>query len=55
LTVSPGREIEDVWEGRQLVPGEGGEERLREWLGWKRGVDYEVEDGVWVSREKARL
>ncbi|KAK2048895.1 CoA-transferase family III [Colletotrichum somersetense] len=41
--------------GVALTPGEGGEEALEAWLGWKRGRDFEVRDGAWVLNEKARL
>lgn len=33
------------WTGRVLEPGEGGDEVLAEWMGWKRGVDYDQADG----------
>ncbi|KFA78568.1 hypothetical protein S40288_01461 [Stachybotrys chartarum IBT 40288] len=40
---------------RRLRPGEGGEEVLREWAGWRRGREFDVEGGVLVSREEAKL
>ncbi|KAK8186929.1 CoA-transferase family III domain-containing protein [Phyllosticta capitalensis] len=46
------------WAERGLRPGEGGEEVLRRWVGWKRGVQFESERGglVWLERgRKARL
>ncbi len=56
LTGSPSKKIDrDMWEGKQLMPGEGGEERLREWMGWKKGREFDVKDGVWISKEKAKL
>ena len=55
LTVSPSKKIEDVWEGKMLMPGQGGEERLKEWCGWKKGREFDVQDGVWISKEKAKL
>nr|POE87474.1 isopenicillin n epimerase component 2 [Quercus suber] len=33
------------WVERGLSPGVGGEEVLGQWLGWKRGQQYEVQDG----------
>jgi len=41
--------------GVPLAPGKGGEEVLREWLGWTRGKEYEVKDGGVVVKEKAKL
>ena len=56
LTTSPSMKVDrDVWEGRQLMPGEGGEERLKDWLGWKKGKEFHIQNGVWVSKEKAKL
>ncbi|KAK8238683.1 CoA-transferase family III domain-containing protein [Phyllosticta capitalensis] len=46
------------WAERGLRPGEGGEEVLKRWVGWRRGVQYESERGglVWLeSGKKARL
>ncbi|KAI9654978.1 MAG: hypothetical protein M1821_005731 [Bathelium mastoideum] len=33
------------WNSTGLSPGEGGEDLLGEWMGWKRGRQYEVRDG----------
>lgn len=43
------------WVGRGLSPGEGGEKTLEEWMGWKRGRDYQVENGGLVKVETAKL
>jgi len=43
------------WVGRGLSPGEGGERTLEEWMGWKRGRDYCVENGGLVKVETAKL
>ncbi|KAL2162673.1 hypothetical protein VTH06DRAFT_6509 [Thermothelomyces fergusii] len=40
---------------RPLDPGRGGEEALGEWLGWSRGVQFDVEDGGLVLKDRARL
>lgn len=45
----------DGYEGRGLVPGEGGDETLKEWLGWERGRDFEVEDGGLVLKTNPKL
>ncbi|TQN65569.1 Isopenicillin N epimerase component 2 [Colletotrichum shisoi] len=41
--------------GVPLTPGEGGEEALEAWLGWKKGSEFEIRDGAWVLKEKAKL
>lgn len=43
--------------GSALYPGEGGEETLSKWLGWKRGKDYGVVNGGLVisQEEKPKL
>ncbi|PTB79678.1 CoA-transferase family III [Trichoderma longibrachiatum ATCC 18648] len=42
--------------GTHLVPGHGGEEVLREWAGWERGGQYELEGGAAVLKdERAKL
>lgn len=51
LTRSPGQEVADQWVPRPLRPGEGGEQRLRHWLGWKRGREFAVEGGALVRLE----
>ncbi|KAI0598086.1 CoA-transferase family III [Biscogniauxia sp. FL1348] len=39
-----------------LYPGQGGEEALRDWFGWARGRDYDVEGGGGlVAKETAKL
>lgn len=46
----------DGYEGVYLTPGENGERTLGEWLGWRRGEQYDVgEDGGLVLKEKAKL
>lgn len=35
----------DGYAGEVLVPGEKGEERLKEWLGWEKGRDFDVAQG----------
>lgn len=37
------------WTGGGMLPGDGGVDTLREWVGWERGKDFEVrEDGTFV-------
>ena len=55
LSESPGREPEDQWTAKPLRPGEGGEEVLGQWMGWKRGRDYGVDGGALVKLERSRL
>lgn len=57
LKGSPGLPISqtEAWSSRNLSPGTGGEEVLKNWLGWKRGKDYKVEGGGLVQIEAAKL
>ncbi|KAF7505530.1 hypothetical protein GJ744_000692 [Endocarpon pusillum] len=55
LSESPGREPKDQWVPEPLRPGQGGEELLGQWMGWKRGRDYAVEGGALVKLERSRL
>ncbi|KAK4043072.1 CoA-transferase family III domain-containing protein [Parachaetomium inaequale] len=41
--------------GRPLEPGHGGEETLKEWLGWSKGKQFDVEEGGLVLKEKPKL
>jgi alpha-methylacyl-CoA racemase len=41
--------------GHVLEPGQGGEQTLKEWLGWSRGEQFEVEDGGLVLKDKSKL
>lgn len=43
------------WESRGLAPGVGGEELLKEWMGWKRGREYEVRSGGLVRVGNNRI
>jgi alpha-methylacyl-CoA racemase len=55
LLESPAREVQDPWHGRPLRPGEGGEARLEEWLGWRRGRDFDVLEGALVKLARSKL
>lgn len=56
LTASPGKEIDTAYTGKALRPGEGGEEALSQWMGWRKGRDYDVSSkGAFEVREKSRL
>ena len=39
--------------GNVLFPGEKGEETLKEWLGWSKGKDFEIERGGMVKLERS--
>lgn len=54
LSESPGRKVDMEYQGRAMKPGDGGEETLREWMGWQRGKDYEV-GGKNVAELKSKL
>lgn len=41
--------------GSPLAPGEGGEGLLKEWLGWSRGKEFEVQNGGLVLAAKSKL
>ncbi len=43
------------WTGVPLVSGEGGEEVLNRWLGWRKGRDFIIEKGGLVWGGKAKL
>ncbi|KAK4149227.1 CoA-transferase family III domain-containing protein [Chaetomidium leptoderma] len=45
----------DGYAGYPLEAGHGGEETLREWMGWSRGDQYEVKGGGLVLKDKAKL
>ncbi|OLN84936.1 Isopenicillin N epimerase component 2 [Colletotrichum chlorophyti] len=41
--------------GVPLAPGDGGEEALEKWFGWKRGRDFDVLDGAWILKDRSKL
>lgn len=43
------------YEGHPLSPGHGGEEALKEWFGWKRGREFEIERGGLVLKSRSKL
>ncbi|KAJ9617132.1 hypothetical protein H2200_000853 [Cladophialophora chaetospira] len=56
LTGSPARKVDMPWDGKALAPGEGGEETLKQWMGWSKGRDYDVSaKGSFERREKSKL
>ena len=57
LVGSPGLPIPrtEAWSSRNLSPGAGGEEVLRDWMGWNRGNEYQVEGGGLVKIQTSKL
>lgn len=43
------------WSSEGLSPGAGGEDVLHAWVGWRRGVHYDVENGSLVKVATAKL
>jgi alpha-methylacyl-CoA racemase len=43
------------YSGTTLYPSEGGERVLSQWLGWKRGKDFDVENGGLVTKMSSKL
>ncbi|KAF9874834.1 CoA-transferase family III [Colletotrichum karsti] len=43
------------YEGFTLAPGDGGEKVLSDWFGWKKGRDFEVQNGGLVLKQKSKL
>jgi alpha-methylacyl-CoA racemase len=41
--------------GQALSPGQGGEEALQTWFGWRKGREFEVERGGLVLKSKPKL
>lgn len=57
LTGTPGPGIDqgELWFTEGLSPGVGGEDVLREWMGWRRGRDYRLERGGLVKIDGPNL
>jgi alpha-methylacyl-CoA racemase len=58
LEESPGMGLagKSAYVGKALMPGEGGEEALKNWMGWKKGREYKEDgNGALVLAEKSRL
>ena len=58
LKESPGTGLtgESGYVGSALRPGEGGEEALRDWMGWRKGKEYREDgNGALVMAEKSKL
>lgn len=43
------------WDEEGLAPGVGGEEVLGQWLGWRRGRQFDVVNGGLVKKEEGKL
>ena len=56
LTASPGRKVDMTYDGKMLKPGEGGEEALKEWMGWSKGKEWDLgAKGAAQVTEKSKL
>ncbi|KAJ4389241.1 hypothetical protein N0V93_006706 [Gnomoniopsis smithogilvyi] len=45
----------DGYVGQLMAPGDNGEKTLKQWLGWHRGAQYDVERDGLILKEKAKL
>ncbi|CAH0035452.1 unnamed protein product [Clonostachys rhizophaga] len=52
LSCSPSLPVTAMWEGKQLKPGQGGQEILKNWINWELGRHYDIEEGVFIARPK---
>ena len=57
LTGTPGLTLDQstTWESMGMVPGTGGEELLHDWLGWRKGRQYDMKRGAVVQVDIAKL
>ena len=57
LKSSPGLAVpkEQHWKSEGLSPGDGGEKILKDWMGWRRGREYEARDSGLAMTEVAKL
>lgn len=59
LAGSPAREMDESkeWSGKPLEVGKGGEDIVRDWLGWRKGADWDIDGkGAAVVRgQKSKL
>ncbi|KAI9149203.1 Isopenicillin N epimerase component-like protein [Paramyrothecium foliicola] len=46
--------VGDGYVPQRLKPGQGGEEQLREWVGWTRGANYDVSGGGLVLKGEGK-
>jgi alpha-methylacyl-CoA racemase len=51
LTQSASFPVDSPWKGKRLKAGDGGEKILRLWMGWERGKDFDILNGVYVTLE----
>ncbi|KAJ9148369.1 CoA-transferase family III domain-containing protein [Pleurostoma richardsiae] len=45
----------DGYEGQVLEAGEGGEAALGQWLGWTKGVQFDIQGGAFIANERSKL
>ncbi|MCJ1447349.1 MAG: hypothetical protein MMC23_007860 [Stictis urceolatum] len=57
LRGSPAVEVKgrEGWNAKGLGVGEGGDKVLKEWMGWEKGRQFEVEKGALVKKEVSKL
>jgi alpha-methylacyl-CoA racemase len=48
-------ELRSGWDVELLGLGEGGEQALTSWMGWKKGKDYEMVNGRLQMKAASRL
>ncbi|TPX17900.1 uncharacterized protein E0L32_003001 [Thyridium curvatum] len=49
LTKSASLPVDSPWKGRRLKAGDGGEAILRQWMGWKKGKEFDITNGIYVE------
>ena len=57
LANTPGLKLDQntTWETMGMKPGMGGEELLQDWLGWRKGRQYDIKRGAVVQIDIAKL
>ena len=55
LSGTPARSDSFGWRSEGLEVNDGGKDRLREWMGWKEGQDFEVLHGTFFKKAKAKF
>lgn len=51
LSRSPAKPVNLVWTAETMPAGKGGEDTLKDWMGWEKGLDYELSSGIEATKK----
>ncbi|KAH6986502.1 alpha-methylacyl-CoA racemase [Ilyonectria sp. MPI-CAGE-AT-0026] len=54
LSASSAKPVNLAWTAKTMEAGQGGEDTLKNWMGWEKGLDYKLSSGI-ETTQKSKL